>query len=50
MMVAHTKRQAEIIAALQTKIEEASNSKDGTPGHWLEDFQLFPEDDGVKEE
>jgi len=30
MMVAHTKRQAEIIAALQTKIEEASTSKDGT--------------------
>ena len=30
MMVAHSKRQVEIIAALQTKIGEASASKDGT--------------------
>lgn len=30
MMVAHTKRQAEYIAALQTKIEDVSSSRDGT--------------------
>ena len=29
MMVAHTKRQAEFIAALQAKIEDATSSKDG---------------------